>query len=224
MQKKLFSYYQLVILRRPVLTLLVTFLILAWLASHLPNFKLDASADSLVLEGDKDLEYSRQITKRYGSEDFLLVTYSPEQDLLSAPVLAEIDKLRLELAELEGVSSVVTILDVPLLESPLVSVEDIASGQPINSLRNPQIDKALVRKELSTSPLYKNLLTSTDNKTTALQVNLERDERYIELLEHRENLRALKQQSGWSDNRLSWMKARRLFAITRLSLTIDKAS
>ena len=199
MQKTLFSYYQLIVLRRPVLTLLVTVLMLAWLASHLPNFKLDASADSLVLEGDKDLEYSRQITKRYGSEEFLLVTYSPEQDLLSAPVLAEIDKLRLELAELEGVSSVVTILDVPLLESPLVSVEDIASGEPINSLRNPQIDKALVRKELSSSPLYKNLLTSTDNKTTALQVNLERDERYIELLEHRENLRALKKQGDWSE-------------------------
>jgi predicted RND superfamily exporter protein len=75
MSKKLFSLYELMILRRPLITLLVTVLILGWLASHLPNFKLDASADSLVLEGDKDLEYSRQITKRYGSEEFLLVGY-----------------------------------------------------------------------------------------------------------------------------------------------------
>ena len=198
MQKKLFSLYELMILRRPLLTLLVTLLILGLLATHLPNFKLDASADSLVLEGDKDLEYSRQITKRYGSEDFLLVTYRPEQDLLSAPVLAELDQLRLELAALAGVSSVVTILDIPLLESPQASIDDLASGESINSLRNINIDKDLVRKELSTSPLYKNLLTSVDNKTTVLQVNLERDQRYIELLEHREALRELKKQGGWT--------------------------
>ena len=41
------------------------------------NFNLDASSDALLLEGDKDLKYLREIDNRYGSKDFLFLTYSP---------------------------------------------------------------------------------------------------------------------------------------------------
>lgn len=190
MKNTLFSLYENSVLRRPKTSLLVTLLIIGWLSTYIPSFKLDASADSLVLEGDAALEYSREISSRYASEDFLLVTYSPEQDLLSDAVLRTLDKLRAELAALEGVSSVVTILDVPLLESPKVSFEAVTDGD-IPTLRTPGIDKELVREELKSSPIYKELLTSLDGRTTALQVNLVRDEKYQSLLANRENLRKL---------------------------------
>ncbi len=189
MKSRLFSIYEALILRRPLTSLLVALAVIGWLASHIPSFKLDASADSLVLEGDQALKYSREIGKRYASEDFLLVTYRPEQDLLSKPVLSKLDKLRAELAALEGVSSVVTILDIPLLESPKVSFDELAEGNGMRTLRTPGIDMELVRWELANSPMYKNLLTSTDGQTTALQVNLPRDERYQRLLATREQLR-----------------------------------
>ena len=171
----IFSVYETLILRRPRWSFLLTIMAIAWLATHIPNFKLDASADALVLEGDQSLKYYREISTRYSSEEFLLVTYQPEQDLLSAPVLAKLDNLRMELSVLEGVSSVTTILDVPLLASPQVSFDDVANGA-IGSLRQADIDKELVRKELSESPIYKNLLTSSDSQITVLQVNLNRDE------------------------------------------------
>ena len=41
------------------------------------NFNLDASSDALLLEGDKDLKYLREVNNRYGSKDFLFLTYSP---------------------------------------------------------------------------------------------------------------------------------------------------
>jgi hypothetical protein len=189
MKTRFFSFYEAVILQRPALTLVITALLLGWLSTHLPNFKLDASADSLVLEGDKDLEYYREIGKRYSTEEFLLVAYRPRQDLFTTQVLSTIEQLRAELAALEGVSSVVTLLDVPLLQSPQMSLDQLASGQALNTLRSHGIDKELVRKELATSPLYQSLLTSVDSKTTAIQVNLVRDERYIELLTARESLR-----------------------------------
>ncbi len=191
----IFSIYEALVLKRPLLSFLVSLAVIGWLATHIPNFKLDASADALVLEGDQSLKYYREISTRYSSEDFLLVTYQPEQDLLSSPVLAELDKLRSELAALDGVSSVTTILDVPLLASPQVSFEDVSDGA-VGSLRNPDIDRELVRKELSESPIYKNLLTSSDGQTTALQVNLNRDEKYYALQEARERIWEQQTNSG----------------------------
>ena len=44
---------------------------------HAKNFNLDASSDALILEGDKDLKYLREVNERYGSKDFLFLTYSP---------------------------------------------------------------------------------------------------------------------------------------------------
>lgn len=189
MKSHLFSVYDRLILRRPLLALAVTLCVIGWLASHIPTFKLDASADSLVLEGDEDLEYFREISRRYASEDFLLVTYSPKDELLSRPVLDRIDQLRSELAAVDGVSSVVTILDVPLLQSPPVTLEQVADGTGVRTLRDPDIDFDLVREELRTSPIYEDLLTSEDGKTTALQINLRRDETYFALLNKRDALR-----------------------------------
>lgn len=190
MKSRLFSLYETIILGKPLLSLLVTLAVIGWLASHIPSFKLDASADSLVLEGDQALKYYREISKRYESEDFLLITYNPEAELLSDQSLQTLDQLRSELAVLDGVSSVVTILDVPLLESPTVSLDEVAGGE-IRTLRTPGIDKDMVLAELTNSPLYEDLLTSADGKTTAIQVNLKRDEKYHQLLAERERLREL---------------------------------
>ena len=87
-----------------------------------------------------------------------------------------------ELRALEGVSSVVTVWDVPLLESPLVTLSDITSSEPLPSLDKPGIDLDLVLRELTTSPIYADLLASRDGKLTAVQINLQRDERYYDLL------------------------------------------
>jgi len=38
------------------------------------NFNLDASSDALLLEGDPDLKYLREVNETYGSKDFLVLT------------------------------------------------------------------------------------------------------------------------------------------------------
>ena len=160
-----------------------------WMGSYIPQLKLDASADSLVLEGDEALDYFREASKRYSSEDFLLVTYRPQQDLLSDQSLMNLTRLRDDLAALQGVSSVASILDVPLLNSPKLALSDITGSDPIPTLSTKGVDRELVRKELQESPIYKGLLTSPDGQTTALQVNLKVDQHYVALLQQRETLR-----------------------------------
>jgi predicted RND superfamily exporter protein len=126
------------------------------------DFRIDASADALLLENDKDLRYARQVSERYGVYDFLLISYTPKNDdLLEQNNLETLGRLRKELAELDWVDSVLTILDVPLLESPPVSYEDISNDLP--NLKSPTIDKNLARIELKESPFYRDLLVSPDH-------------------------------------------------------------
>ncbi|OQX46909.1 MAG: hypothetical protein B0D86_00900, partial [Candidatus Sedimenticola endophacoides] len=153
------------------------------------DFKLDASAHSLVLEGDQDLRYYRGVRARYGSDDFLFVTYTPREDLFSDAVLADLKALRDELAALERVKAVTSLLDVPLIESPPITFSDLS--QELRTLEAGNVDREMARNELRTSPLYSELLLSRDGTTTALKVDLKRDERYISLLEARERLREL---------------------------------
>lgn len=161
--------------------------LLGWLAYQAQFVRFDAGADSLVLEGDTALDYSREIGERYGKEDFLLVTYAPMGDLFSDDTLQRIANLRDELAEVQTVSSVVSILDVPLLYSPPITVSRIRDGLP--TLADADTDRALAAQEFINSPVYKSLLTNGDNSVTALQVNLERDQEYFRLLGIRDELR-----------------------------------
>ncbi len=196
MGTRLLAFYERLILKRPRLTLLVLAGLVLLLASKAPNIKLEASADALVLEGDKSLEIFREVNKRYGSEEFLLVTYTAYAPLFTETVLARIAQLRDELTVLPGVSSVLTILDVPLLYSPKVSLSNFSSG--IQYLKDPDVDRRLVQKELSTSPIYKDLLTSRIGDTTAIQVNLTRDPQYDVLLKARDELREKHKTEGLS--------------------------
>ncbi len=186
MQSQLISAYNRVILQKPLLTLFVGICVVAFFLLHIPRFELDASADSLVLENDASLKIYRAIREQYGSDEFLIVTYSPREGLFSAEVLADIESLRGELAALEQVSSVVTLLDVPLVESPPMSLGEIA--RQVRTLRSDDVDIELAEQELRGGPLYENLLVNSEGDTTAMQVNLVKNERLLELIASRDKL------------------------------------
>ncbi|MCP4283442.1 MAG: RND family transporter [Gammaproteobacteria bacterium] len=179
-------YYKLT-LDYPVVTWGLVILVLIFSAYFAQKFELDASADSLVLENDRDLRYYRALRARYGSDDFLVVTYTPGGDLFSDESLADLRLLRDELTALERVESVTSLLDVPLIDSPRTSLSKIT--QQIRTLDTPDTDRELARREFQTSPLYRNLIMSPDGRTTAMLVNFRRDERYESLLRERETLR-----------------------------------
>jgi predicted RND superfamily exporter protein len=176
----LIRFYDKVILERPglvILCLLAVFFILGYQAT---KFKLDASAETLILETDVDLKYARQIKTRYGGYDYLLMIYTPKDDLFSDKALTALSRLRDELTQLERVSEVVSILDAPLLESPPVPVKQLSTN--IQTLESPTVDRKLARIEFKNSPIYRNLLVSPDLKTTALQIKFQTDEVYQDLL------------------------------------------
>ena len=196
MESGFLRYYKNTVIERPAVTLLVFLLVVIFFGYHGPDLKLDASAESIVLENDPDLRYHRTIREKYGSDDFVIITYTPSDDLLSPSSLANLKGLRDDLRQLERVSSVVTILDVPLLNSPKVSIAELTDGAEVRTLETPGVDKKLARKEFLESPIYKNNLVSPNGRTTALLVNFKRDEKYVSLLKTRNILREKKASAG----------------------------
>ena len=188
--------YDRLVLGRPWLTIALVALVVAGFASQLGKIKLDASADSLMLQGDPSLEFYREASREYSTEEFVLITWQPRGDLLAPESLQPLRAMADELRVLDGVSSVVTVWDVPLLESPPVTLSDITSGEPLPSLGQPDIDLELVRRELTTSPIYAELLASRDGRVSAVQINLQGDQRYASLLERRESLRGKRRRAG----------------------------
>ncbi|MGD2137827.1 MAG: MMPL family transporter [Gammaproteobacteria bacterium] len=180
-------WYDRLILRHPLAVLLVIGLLTAFFGYHSSDFRLDASADTLTLENDQAVEYYRSIRARYGTDDFLIVTYTPAGELFSAAVLTDLRRLRDRLAAIDRVDSVISILDVPLISSPPVTLNELSRSR--RTLETPGMDLDMARSELIHSPLYRNLLISTDGRTTALQVVFKRDVAWHQLLERRDRLR-----------------------------------
>ena len=175
------------IVEYPRSILVVLALVVGFFATWVDDFQLDASSDSLLLEGDQDLRFYKDIKARYGDDEFLIVTYQPEKDLFAAETLSHLKKLRDELSNLNAIDSVVSILDVPLLKSPPKSLSDLEEDVP--NLLSPGTNQNLAKQELLTSKLYRDLIISSDGKTTAMQLNMVLNEELESLIKARDVLR-----------------------------------
>ncbi|KAA1173322.1 RND family transporter [Marinobacter salinexigens] len=186
--RRLSAFYDRLILPHPLIVLVVFGLLLAVSALKFGQFRLDASAESLVLENDRSLEEYRQVNRRFTtSDDFLVVTYTPEDELFTEAGLSQLRRLRDELQALDAVGSTNSILNVPLLHSPDLTLDTVDSE--IKTLDGNDVSPETARAALLDNPLYPNLLISEDAKTTAIQVNLPTPERYFDLLRKRDTLR-----------------------------------
>lgn len=134
------------------------------------SLEIDVSADTLLLEGDKDLAYSKVVSKRFNSSSFLVLTYSIKDDLLNKKNIDNIKILTNKFILLDNVLSVGSIVNVALLQSPVKPISELFEN--ITTLESKNIDKSLVKLEFLNSPIYANNLVSKDFKTTALSINI----------------------------------------------------
>ncbi|MFV2058335.1 MAG: RND family transporter [Thiohalomonadales bacterium] len=179
-------YYKITI-ERPLISILFVTIVIGFLSSFVGNFKLDASGDALILETDNDYRYFQSISAKYATDEFVVITYSPHEELFSETSIKNIQALRKDLLALPRVGEVTTYLDVPLISSPPVTFSEIIK-QP-RTLLSKDVDLALAKKEFTTSPIYENLLSSSDGKTTAIQIKFKRDKKYARLNLQRNKLR-----------------------------------
>jgi hypothetical protein len=190
------QFFDKVILKRPKVIIVCLVVLVSFFGYTAKDFKLDASAETLVLENDKDLQYSRIIDSRYGLQDYLVMTYAPKGDLFDNATLSKLAHLCDDLKKVKNVSKVVSILDAPLLESPPIPIKELTGDLP--TIESSAVDKKLAKIEFKNSPLYKNLLVSPDLKITALLIYFPIDEIYRDLLNTRNRLSQKKDEGSLS--------------------------
>ena len=167
------QFYRKNIIYRPKLTILVLFLLLVSFGYYSKDFKLDASSDTLLLENDPDLKYLREVNNRYGSKEFLILTYTPEEAMISEKSLNNLLSLKYKIQSLDWVYSVITLLDVPLLNNSDTPLAERL--QNFTTLKNENVDIERGFEEILSSPVFKNFVISEDGKTTGIIVNIKED-------------------------------------------------
>ncbi|RUA20547.1 MAG: hypothetical protein DSY29_00010 [Alphaproteobacteria bacterium] len=172
--------YESSIIEKPKFTLLVLIILLLSFGYFTKDFQLDASSDTLLLENDPDLKYLREVNAKYGSKDFLVLTYTPQDNLLAPDTIKNLTDLKNDLANLSWADNVITILDVPLLKNnddPLA--ERIKNFKTLSS---EDVDKKRGFEEIINSPIYKEFIISKDGKTSGILVYIKIDQKLSNLI------------------------------------------
>ena len=195
------NFYKKIVVDFSKITIFFIIIIISFSLYHSKNFNLDASSDALLLEGDKDLLYLREINDRYGSKDFLVLTYSPVSSFEEKETILNLQLLKSKIEKLTWVDSVITIIDVPLLKSTDDNLMDRIKNY--KTLAYPEIDRKRGFEEIINSPIYKNYVISEDGKTSGIVVYLKKDERLSEYIKVKDQYFNQSQEEGLSNEERS---------------------
>ena len=172
--------YQNTVIQKPKTILTLLIFCLLFFGYYTKDFKLDASSDTLLIENDPDLKYLREVTDRYGAKEFLILTFTPKESIISDSTINNLLSLKKEIQNLDWVHSVITMLDIPLLEN---------SDKPLSeklenfvTLKNENVDRNKGLDEILNSPVFKNFVISEDGTTTGIIVNIKEDKKLKNLI------------------------------------------
>ena len=167
--------YQNKVLKYPKSIFVILLITLISFGYFSKDFRLDASSETLLIENDPDLEYLKEINNRYGSNDFLVLTYTPENAMVSDTSINNLLSLKYKIQSLNWVHSVVTLLDIPLLANSNVSLQKRLEN--FKTLKDEDVDKDRGFKEILNSPVFRNYVISKDGKTSGIIVNIKKNPR-----------------------------------------------
>jgi len=168
------NLYQNIVLKNPksiFLLLIITLLSFGYFAK---DFRLDASSDTLLIEGDPDLEYLREITERYGFKEYLVLTYTPNESMVSESSINNLLSLKYKIQSLNWVDNVITLLDIPLLSNSEAPLQERLES--FKTLKDEDVDKERGFKEILNSPVFRNFVISEDGNTSGVIVYIKKNE------------------------------------------------
>ena len=168
---------------KPYSVLLFIASVIIFTSIGIGNFKLDASSDALVLEGDEAFKTYRKNEKEFGDSSFLIVTYEPNGELFSNESLNKLQSLEDELSELDGVDSILSLLDAPIFFQPKVNLSEVSDN--LKDLTTEGIDFLEAKKEIINNPIYKELIIGKEGALTAMQIVLKGNDEYDDLINQR---------------------------------------
>ena len=167
------QFYRNNILKYPRAVFIILLIALFSFGYFSKDFRLDASSETLLIEGDPDLKYLEEVTERYGSKEFLILTYTPNENMISEASINNLLSLKYKIQSLKWVHSVITLLDIPLLDNSDAPLQERL--QNFKTLKDEGINKERGFKEILSSPVFRNFVISEDGKTSGIIVNIKKN-------------------------------------------------
>ncbi len=164
------QFYQNIIIKNPKSVFVILLIILMSFGYYSKDFRLDASSETLLIEGDPDLKYLQEVSKRYGSKEFLILTYTPDEGMISDVSINNLLSLKYKIQSLDWVHSVITLLDIPLLNNSDAPLQERLNN--FKTLKDEGVDKDRGFNEILSSPVFRNFVISEDGKTSGIIVNI----------------------------------------------------
>ena len=176
------QFYQNGVLKNPKTVFILLVIAILSFGYYSKDFRLDASSETLLIEGDPDLAYLQEVTERYGSKDFLVLTYTPNEGMVTDNSINNLLSLKYKIQSLNWVHSVITLLDIPLLENSDSPLQERLES--FKTLKDEDVDKDRGFKEILNSPVFRNFVISENGNTSGIIVNIKENKK----LENIENL------------------------------------
>ena len=173
------QFYQNIVLKNPKSIFVILIITLLTFGYYSKDFKLDASSETLLIEGDPDLKYLQEITNRYGSKEFLILTYTPNEGMVSDVSVNNLLSLKYKIQSLDWVHSVITLLDIPLLNSSDSPLQERLEN--FKTLKDEDIDRNRGFDEILSSPVFRNFVISEDGKTSGIIVYIKKNNELEEI-------------------------------------------
>ena len=166
--------YENTVLKHPKSIFILLLIALLSFGYFSKDFRLDASSDTLLIQGDPDLKYLKEINQRYGSRDFLVLTYTPNEGMVTESSINNLLSLKYKIQSLDWVHSVITLLDIPLLNNSEAPLQERLES--FKTLKDENVDTVRGFKEILNSPVFRNFVISEDGKTSGVIVYIKKDE------------------------------------------------
>jgi predicted RND superfamily exporter protein len=176
------QFYQNGVLKNPKTVFILLLIAILSFGYYSKDFRLDASSETLLIEGDPDLAYLKEVTERYSSKDFLILTYTPNEGMITDSSINNLLSLKYKIQSLNWVHSVITLLDIPLLNNSDAPLQDRLEG--FKTLKDEEVDRNRGFKEILNSPVFRNFVISENGNTSGIIVNIKENKK----LENIENL------------------------------------
>ena len=173
------QFYQNFILKNPKSIFLILVITLISFSYFSKDFRLDASSETLLIDDDPDLKYLQEISDRYGSKEFLILTYTPKEQMISDNSINNLLSLKYKIQSLDWVHSVITLLDIPLLNNSDAPLQERLES--FKTLKDEEVDKSRGFEEILSSPVFRNFVISEDGKTSGIIVNIKKNEQLLDI-------------------------------------------
>ena len=176
------QFYQNVVLKNSKTVFVLLIIAILTFGYYSKDFRLDASSETLLIEGDPDLAYLKKVTERYGSKDFLILTYTPNEGMVTDSSINNLLSLKYKIQSLNWVHSVITLLDIPLLNNSDAPLQERLES--FKTLKDEGVDRDRGFKEILNSPVFRNFVISENGNTSGIIANIKENKK----LENIENL------------------------------------